>query len=318
MPRKVLDAGTLLHDHAPPSITGLEEQVAELHKQVEQLQQQQAMPTVVLEHYRDSICYIYGAYRVGFHGQPPSLRAHISGTGFVVAGGLIATNRHVAEPWYRDPQADAVIRRGATPSLQRLIAFFPGSPTPVELAPAVISANTDLAVLRLEHSQLAEKLEPLPLATEPSPAGDNVTVIGYPMGVAGMVAKSPTAIYERLAFGRDDIGAARELAVLSLIRPFATRGYLGDVVGNKLIYDVPTAHGGSGGPVFNSQGKVIAVNSAFIDGFSGGTVGISVQSLLPLIEAADHQIRVAVVSAEKEMFHQSYAGSSREPHMTRR
>lgn len=253
------------------------------------------MPAMVLQHYRNSICYIHGVYRVGFPGQAPGLRARVSGTGFVVADGLVATNRHVAEPWYGDPEAGALIRRGASPSLEKLVAFFPGSPTPLELDPTVVSANTDLAVLHLEFSQLTHKLEPLPLAAETGPAGDIVTVIGYPMGVAGMVAKSPTGIYERLAFRHDDIGAASELAALSLIRPSATCGHLGDVVGDKLIYDAPTAHGGSGGPVFNSQGKVIGVNSAFIDGFSGGTLGISVQSLVPLIEASSHKIPVSDV-----------------------
>jgi S1-C subfamily serine protease len=71
-----------------------------------------------------------------------------------------------------------------------------------------------------------------------------------------------------------------------LIRPSATCGHLGDVVGDKLIYDAPTAHGGSGGPVFDSKGQVIGVNSAYLDGFSGGTMGISVQTLRPLIAAA--------------------------------
>ena len=110
------------------------------------------------------------------------------------------------------------------------------------------------------------------------------------MGVRGMVAKSPPAVYERLAYRRDDIGAANELAALSLIRPSATCGHLGDVVGDKLIYDAPTAHGGSGGPVFNSQGQVIGINEAYIDGFSGGTLGVSVQALRPLIVAAQKRI----------------------------
>jgi hypothetical protein len=106
------------------------------------------------------------------------------------------------------------------------------------------------------------------------------------MGVLGMVAKSPPAVYDRLAYRRDDQGAANELAALSLIRPSSTCGHLGDVVGDKLIYDAPTAHGGSGGPVFNSQGEVIGVNAAYIDGFSGGTLGVSVRALKPLIAAA--------------------------------
>jgi S1-C subfamily serine protease len=38
-----------------------------------------------------------------------------------------------------------------------------------------------------------------------------------------------------------------------------------------------------GGPVFNSHGEVIGVNAAYIDGFSGGTLGVSSQALKPLI-----------------------------------
>jgi len=139
----------------------------------------------------------------------------------------------------------------------------------------------------VDDSQAVEQLRPLPLAGEAPNPGDLVSVVGYPMGVVGMVAKSPQAVYERLAYRRDDIGAANELAALSLIRPSATCGHLGDVVGDKLIYDAPTAHGASGGPVFNSQGQVVGVNAAFIDGFSGGTLGVSVHALWPLIAAAE-------------------------------
>jgi serine protease Do len=263
----------------------LQKQVRQLSSQIQQLKQEQAMPAMVLTRYRNSICYIYGVYHVGFPNHRPGLRARISGTGFLVGKGLLATNRHVAEPWYEDSEADALMRRGAAPQLEKLIAFFPGSPTPITITPIILSANTDLALLRAESTPPFNP-QALPLANSSTPPGDLVTVIGYPMGIAGMVAKSPPAVYERLAYRHDDIGAANELAALSLIRPSATVGHLGDVVGEKLIYDAPTAHGGSGGPVFNSRGEVIGVNAAYIDGFSGGTLGVSVQALQPLLEAA--------------------------------
>jgi S1-C subfamily serine protease len=269
----------------------LQRQVLQLGHQVQELEQEQAMPALVLHRYRNSICFIYGVYRVGFPGRQPEFRARISGTGFVVSDGLLATNRHVAEPWYEDTESAALIRRGATPRLEKLLAFFPGLPTPVNITPAVLSAQGDLAVLRIsplhiEDAKAVHEIRPLPLAADIPNPGELVAVVGYPMGVLGMVAKSPPAVYERLAYRRDDQGAANELAALSLIRPSSTCGHLGDVVGDKLIYDAPTAHGGSGGPVFNSQGEVIGVNAAYIDGFSGGTLGVSVRALKPLIEAA--------------------------------
>ena len=286
----VVATGLLLHYYEPAPTTDLQDQVRQLNQQVQALKQEQAMPVMVLNRYRNSICYVFGVYQVGFPNQPARLRARVSGTGFIVADGLMATNRHVSEPWYGDPEADALIRRGATPSLEKLVAFFPGFPTPVELTPTVVSSNSDLAILHVEFSNTTRNLEALPLAERTTPPGELVTVIGYPMGVAGMVAKSPTEVYERLAYRHDDINAASELAALSLIRPSATVGHLGDVVGDKLIYDAPTAHGGSGGPVFNSEGQVIGINSAYIDGFSGGTLGISVEALRPLIEAAQKRV----------------------------
>jgi serine protease Do len=264
----------------------LQQEVLSLRHEIQELKQEQAMPTMVLNRYRNSICYVFGVYQVGFKDQTPALRARVSGTGFVVADGLLVTNRHVAEPWYGDPDSAALIRGGATPHLEKLLAFFPGLPAPVNITPAAMSSDGDLAVLRIEDSQAVHQLRPLPLAADTPNPGELVSVVGYPMGVLGMVAKSPPAIYERLAFRRDDQKAASELAALSLIRPSATCGHLGDVVGDKLIYDAPTAHGGSGGPVFNSHGEVIGVNAAYIDGFSGGTLGVSVRALKPLIASA--------------------------------
>ncbi len=287
----LIGAVAMLHYYGPMAAQGLppddlQKQVHELSAQVEQLKQEQSMPASVLNHYRNSIGYIYGVYQVGFPNRRPAIRARVSGTGFVVGKDLIATNRHVAEPWYGDSEAQRMIDEGALASLESLVIFFPGSPTPVTLSPASVSKTSDLAVLRTEDANAVHALPVLPLAKSAGAPGQLVVVIGYPMGIAGMVAKSPSGIYEHLAFRHNDINAASELAALSLIRPSTTCGHLGDVVGDKLIYDAPTAHGGSGGPVFNSRGEVIGVNSAYMDGFSGGTLGVSVDSLRPLLQEA--------------------------------
>jgi S1-C subfamily serine protease len=286
-----LGALAMVHYYGPLAARGappddLQKQVHALTAQIDEFRQEQEMPALVLSRYRNSIGYIYGVYQVGFPNQRPSLRARVSGTGFLVGDGLVATNRHVAQPWYGDSESEALIHRGATAMLENLVIFFPGSPTPVSLAPASASKTCDLAILRAQNSDILRSLPILPLAKSPSSPGEHVTVIGYPMGIAGMVAKSPSSIYDRLAYRHNDISAASELAALSLIRPSATWGHLGDVVGDKLIYDAPTAHGGSGGPVFNAKGEVIGVNSAYMDGFSGGTLGVSVESLRPLLQEA--------------------------------
>jgi S1-C subfamily serine protease len=282
----------MFHYYAPAAAQGtppddLQNQVHTLTQQVAELQKEQAMPALVLSRYRNSIGYIYGVYQVGFANQPSAIRARVSGTGFLVGDGLLATNRHVAEPWYGDSEAEELMHHGATAMLESLVVFFPGSPTPVNLTQGAVSSSGDLAILKVEDKNAVRGLAVLPLAKGNVVPGELVTVIGYPMGIAGMVAKSPTGIYQRLAYRHNDITAASELAALSLIRPSTTCGHLGDVVGDKLIYDAPTAHGGSGGPVFNSNAEVIGVNSAYIDGFSGGTLGFSADALRPLIAEAE-------------------------------
>jgi S1-C subfamily serine protease len=279
--------GRMAAQGMPPD--DLQKRVRELTAEVEQLKQEQSMPAVVLNRYRNSIGYIYGVYQVGFPNRRPNIRARVSGTGFLVGDGLVATNRHVAEPWFGDSEAQKLIDEGALGTIENLVIFFPGSPTPVNMVPGAVSKTSDLAVLRPEDANAIHGLAALPLAKTTGAPGQLVTVIGYPMGIAGMVAKSPSGIYERLAYRHSDINAASELAALSLIRPSTTCGHLGDVVGDKLIYDAPTAHGGSGGPVFNSKGEVIGVNSAYMDGFSGGTLGVSVESLRPLLQQSQSQ-----------------------------
>src|SRR5580700_6842016 len=98
-------------ESAPPDDQSevLQKQIHELTSEVEQLKRQEAMPAVVLNRYRNSIGYIYGVYQVGFPNQRPEVRARVSGTGFLVGNGLLATNRHVAEPWYGDSEAETLM-----------------------------------------------------------------------------------------------------------------------------------------------------------------------------------------------------------------
>jgi len=287
--------GALLmaHYYAPqPSAetSGLEQQVHELSQQVEELQREQSFSAVSVDDARDSVAYIYGIYHVA---GKQHLRARVAGTGFVVAPGMLATNRHVAQPWYGDREVEAALRPGESPVLEKLVAYFPGSPLPVPLQTIVLAKHGDLAVLHMESTAFTEKLRPLGLAPQPPRVGESVSVLAYPMGVTGMVAKSPALVYERLSSHPDDADTAGELAALSLIRPSATFGHIGDVSGDKLIYDAPTARGGSGGPVLNMRGEVVGINSAYIDGFSGGTLGITATELVPLIESAKQSIAKA-------------------------
>lgn len=282
----LVGALVMAHYYAPPETADLQRQVTQLSQQVDGLERQGAFSSAAVDDARKSVGYIFGVYRVSGGERTETIRARVAGTGFIVARGLLATNRHVAEPWYGDREAAVAIRHGASPELERLEAYFPGSPLPVALLPVVVAKHGDLAILKIEETAFTQNLKPLALAPDAPRVGDPITVLAYPMGVTGMVAKSPAAVYERLSSHQDDPGTASELAALSLIRPSATFGHIGDVSTDKLIYDAPTARGGSGGPVLNTHGEVVGVNAAYLDGFSGGTLGITASSLTPLIERA--------------------------------
>jgi len=270
----LVGAGIMAHYYAPPETSGLEQQVHQLSRQVADLEQQQSFSSAAVDDARASVAYVYGIYHVSGHAQ--SFRARVAGTGFVVA------------PGYGDREVAAALRQGGTPILEKLVAYFPGSPLPVNLETAVVATHGDLAVLRLEATAFTKTLRPLPISSAPAHVGESISVLAYPMGVTGMVAKSPAVVYDRLSSHPDDANTAGELAALSLIRPSATFGHIGDVTGDKLIYDAPTARGGSGGPVLNQHGEVVGINSAYIDGFSGGTLGITAAELRPLMETAKH------------------------------
>src|SRR5271168_2585920 len=165
----VLLAGAvaMFHYYAPVTAENvppdeLHKQVTQLTQQVEELQREQAMPALVLNRYRNSIGYIYGIYQVGFPNQTAAIRSRVSGTGFLVGDGLLATNRHVAEPWYGDSEAEALIHHGATATLETLVVFFPGSPTPLALTPGTVSSASDLAVLRIEDKDAVRGIAVLP------------------------------------------------------------------------------------------------------------------------------------------------------------
>jgi S1-C subfamily serine protease len=296
----LVGAGVMAHYYAPPETSGLEQQVHQLTRQVADLERQQSFSSAAVDDARDSVAYIYGIYHVTGHVQ--SFRARVAGTGFVVSPGLLATNRHVAEPWYGDREVAVALRQGGTPVLEKLVAYFPGSPLPVNLETAVVATHGDLALLRLETTPFTRKLRPLTLSEAPPHVGESISVLAYPMGVTGMVAKSPAVVYDRLASHPDDADTAGELAALSLIRPSATFGHIGDVTGDKLIYDAPTARGGSGGPVLNQRGQVVGINSAYIDGFSGGTLGITAGELRPLLQTAKNTslVTTAVVQSSQK------------------
>ncbi|MCI0352226.1 MAG: serine protease [Acidobacteriales bacterium] len=263
--------------------TGVSGTPSHLSLKHEQLEKTQGSAGRIVNLHRRSVVYIYGVYRVGGRGSAQT-RTSFSGTGFVVADGMVATNRHIAEPWWDDVGIRARLKHGEQARIEKILAFFPDMVTPVALRNLRVSPDADIAVASFDSPGKGDIPPALPLAVAAPVPGDPVVVLGYPLGLMGMLAKAPRPTYRQLMKVPDDLALAQALARMSLIRPSATSGHLGDVLGDTLVYDAPTARGGSGAPVFNGNGEVIGITSAYMRGFSGGTLGISVNALRPLLQ----------------------------------
>src|ERR1700685_1032690 len=166
----LVGAVLMAHYYAPPETAGLERQVHELSSQGENLERQQSVSAAAGDNARGSGAYIYGIYHIS--GTAHGVRARVAGTGFVVAPGLLATNRHVAEPWYGDREVSGALRRGGVPVLEKLVAYFPGSPLPVKLQTAALAEQGDLAVLRIEATAFTNKLRPLRMSRSQPHVGE--------------------------------------------------------------------------------------------------------------------------------------------------
>ena len=210
------------------------------------------------------------------------------GTGFLVKDGLILTNRHVAQPWWNDAAAAELQRQGYEPRFQYLRAFFPRHKEPYELKLDRASETVDLALVRT--SRTTANIPVLPLDREPrrTQPGQPVVVVGYPTGLEAILAKAESSVVKEIleSHGADSSRVTVALARQDLIRPSTTQGHIGDITGSDIVFDAPSAQGGSGGPVFNKHGQVIAVEYAVLQKFGGNAFGIPIAFAHELIRTA--------------------------------
>lgn len=209
-------------------------------------------------------------------GAGPPVMIEFAGTGFVVDDGLIVTNKHVVQPWAKDQIAQLIMQQGGgfRPRPDPLIAYFPSIKTPFELRVVKVSESHDLALCAFDQGRLA--LPSLPLSKEDPglSIGEPVVLLGYPTGVEGLLQRIDEG--ERRAIlsghGKSIQEIAAGLAERGLIRPLTTTGVISDALPNRVAHSAPTAEGGSGSPLFDRDGRVIAVNSAILASLDSGQI----------------------------------------------
>jgi S1-C subfamily serine protease/DNA-binding NarL/FixJ family response regulator len=287
----------------------LKRQLQETQNQLKQLENEGRAAEAIVHKYGPSVCLLHvvvglrdkasgqmiriaadptgkplvdgkGMITLQTEGNGPPVQFDFFGTGFLVArDGRLLTNRHVVEPWWKDDELKELVDGGGDAFALSYMAYFPGSAQGIAAKVNRISKIADLATLKLQDPPppQAASLE-LDDRSEASVSGDPVILIGYPTGIEGIVARADSDIRQKLAENAGDVtGIVSQLAVQQLIRPTITQGHIGDILTDKIVYDAATTVGGSGGPLFNHDGKVIGVNVSVLRDFGGSNMAIPVR-----------------------------------------
>jgi serine protease Do len=286
------------------------------------LETERAVGERIIREYGPGVCLVQGAYAF-YDGEARPLRYRLDenarpirdedgspaldpmgagsvhlveyfGTGFLVdRGGLVLTNRHVAEPWWNDEVADALLARGFKPRFTLFRAFFPREAEPFELEMVRPSDTSDLALVRLDLRRRRIPALPLDRTGRGAVPGQPVVVVGYPAGLEALLAKTDSAVVKEVlvAAGRSSERITEVLARRGLIRPSTTQGHIGDVTKSDIVFDAPTTQGGSGGPVLNKEGLVVGVEYAVLSKFGGNSFGVPIGYALELMNGARKKAR---------------------------
>jgi len=219
-------------------------------------------------------------------GRAPEVRADFFGTGFIVGDGMILTNHHVVQPWWKNDELGSVLTQGLDPGIGEMIAYFPDSSAGVSVSIAQVSEEADLAVVKGDLAALKRPTLKTDARKEAAVSGEPLISLGYATGINAMLARAGEEAVDEIAkaTGGDPDRVVDELVRRKLIRPLVTQGHIGDVSADKIVYDAQTTSGSSGGPLINKDGEVIGVTFGVVRGFGGSNFGVPIRYAQPLLK----------------------------------
>ncbi len=289
--------------------SALQNQLAAVESRLQKLETESKVAQTIIQSYEPSVCLIHvvlafrdhttglrlhyagmtssGEPTTDEHNNPllsltgsgPEVHLDVFGTGFLAsAGGQILTNHHVAEPWWQNDDLKEMLDQGLEPVIADMTAYFPGVKHGIGINTEKISSAADVAVVKGNVSGLGIKQIALADGRHAAVSGGPVVLLGYPTALDAILARAGAETLQSIATASkgDPKQVMEELARRRLIRPVTTQGHIGDVLPDKIVYDAQTTSGGSGGPLFNNEGKVIGINFAMVREFGGSNFAIPV------------------------------------------
>ena len=120
-------------------------------------------------------------------------------------------------------------------------------------------------------------------------------LLGYPTGVDGLLQRIEEAERREIlkTHGQSAVEVANGLAARGLIRPLTTTGTISDALPGRIVHSAQTTEGGSGSPIFDRDGHVIAINSAILatvegnQSFGGSNFGVPIKAASDLLQTLD-------------------------------
>jgi DNA-binding response OmpR family regulator len=302
---------------AGPSLSDLDSRLKQTDSRIGKLESESRIAQEIVRDYSNSVCLIYAI--VVFHDRKSGARLnfagidangnpvvdakgnplvtteggsrpvylHVFGSGFLIDNaGHILTNHHVLQPWWHNAEALPVPSDTFEPAIESMWAYFPGSETPLPLHVQGFSEDSDLGLASVDLP--ASHPRPVTIDPQTATSGSPVVLIGYPTGIEGIIARIDETTLKQIAqtAGNNTEGLVQELGRRKLIRPLVTQGHLGVVGPDRLVYDAQTTHGGSGGPVFSTTGKVIGVNFAILSDFSGSNFAVPIAHAAKIVDTS--------------------------------
>ena len=217
----------------------------------------------------------------------------ITGSGFVVHadddGCIVATNHHVVAK--RNEARNILVLRKAEGGIEVHEARVIWEDTP-----------RDLALLKVPGL----KAEALPLATIEPKQAEDVYAIGYPAMADNQV--TVRALFKFLADARSGVTEDPEQKATQFVEVSVSKGGVRRVVTGYWIkstlpiriieHDASIAHGNSGGPLFDTNGHIVGVNTE-VEAQSADKINLS--SFIGLLDTALEQQGIAFAKSDEKI-----------------